>query len=224
MRVGTAWENITPDRPLPLMGQMYMRLGQYMRDPLTANAVVFDDGIKRVAVISVDVCLLPDKIVRSLQQACASTGDIDAESILIAATHTHVAPCTTERLAGAPDPGFLDRLETAVAQSVSRAIDDLEEGELFSGAGYLDQMGWNRRGMRRDGSCHMYWGSWKEDFVGSEGTRDGEVGVLVARKANGAIKAVISLFSTHPDLCRKRELLQCRSAGPGAPSVARRLG
>ncbi len=174
-------------------------MAEYIRDPLTANAVVFDDGIKRVAVISVDVCLLPDKIVRSLQQACASTGDIDAESILIAATHTHVAPCTTERLAGAPDPGFLDRLETAVAQSVSRAIDDLEEVELFSGAGYLDQMGWNRRGMRRDGSCHMYWGSWKEDFVGSEGPRDGEVGVLVARKANGAIKAVISPFSTHPN-------------------------
>ena len=153
---------------LPLMGQMYMRLGRLIRDPLTANAVVFDDGIKRVAVISVDLCRLPDKTVRSLQQACASTGDIDAESILIAATHTHVAPCTTERLAGAPDPGFLDSLQTAVAQSVSRAMDDLEEVELFSGAGYLDQMGWNRRGMRRDGSCHMYWGSWKEDFVGSE--------------------------------------------------------
>jgi hypothetical protein len=60
-------------------------------------------------------------------------------------------------------------------------------------------MGWNRRGMRRDGSCHMYWGSWKADFVGLEGPRDGEVGVIWASKANGDVKVVIPSFATHPN-------------------------
>jgi hypothetical protein len=60
-------------------------------------------------------------------------------------------------------------------------------------------MGWNRRGMRRDGSCHMYWGSWREDFVGIEGPRDGEVGVIFARRADGQVKAVVTSFSTHPN-------------------------
>lgn len=199
MRVGTAWEEITPDKPLPLLGQMHVRLGQYKHDPLTVNAVVFDDGNQRVAVLSVDVCVLPAALVDSLQQACAATGALDAKSVLIAATHTHVAPCTTDQLVGKVDPDFIKQLEAATAQAVKRAVDDLEQIELFAGSGHLAQMGWNRRGMRRDGSCHMYWGSWKEDFVGIEGPRDGEVAVVFARKSNGQVKAVVSSFATHPN-------------------------
>lgn len=203
MWVGTAWEEITPDRPLALMGQMYVRMGEYARDPLTVNAIVFEDvsaeDQRRVAVVSIDVCLLPDALVRKLQQACAAATDIPAESVLIAATHTHVAPCTTDRIAGTPEPAFLQRLEAAAAQAVKRAVADLEPVELFAGRGYLEQMGWNRRGMRRDGSCHMYWGSWKEDFVGLEGPRDGEVGVLFAQQADGQVKAVVTSFATHPN-------------------------
>jgi neutral ceramidase len=197
MRVGTAWEEITPDRPLHLLGQMHIRWGTYTRDPLTVNAVVFEEGAQRVALLSVDVCVLPADLVRSLQQACAA--HLAPEQVIIAATHTHVAPCTTSFLVGEADPAFLARLTEAVGQSVARAVTDLEECELYAGAGYLEQMGWNRRGMRRDGSCHMYWGSWKEDFVGIEGPRDGEVGVLFARRPDGQVKVVIPSFATHPN-------------------------
>lgn len=199
MFVGSAWEEITPNKPIHLLGQMHLRLGQYTHDPLTVNAAVFDDGNERVAVVSVDVCFLPDEMVRAFQQRCAASLQMDASNILIAATHTHVAPCTTDQLVGDTDPAFLARLEEAVVQAVGRAIENLEECTLFAGSGYLAQMGWNRRGMRRDGSCHMYWGSWREGFVGLEGPRDGEVGVIFARRADGKIKTVITSFSTHPN-------------------------
>lgn len=197
MHVGTAWEEITPDKPLHLLGQMHIRWGQYTRDPLTVNAVVFEEGGQRVALLSVDVCVLPGDLVRRLQQACAA--HLAPEHVILAATHTHVAPCTTSFLVGEADEGFLSRLTEAVAQSVARAVADLEECELFAGAGHLEQMGWNRRGMRRDGSCHMYWGSWKEDFVGLEGPRDGEVGALFARTPSGRVKVVVPSFATHPN-------------------------
>lgn len=199
MRIGTAWEEITPDHPLPLLGQMHVRLGQYKRDPLTVNAVVFDDAPARVAVVSIDVCVIPGDLARTMQQACAAASAIHADEVIVAATHTHVAPCTTNQLVGDVDPAFLARLIEAVAQSVARAIADLEECNLFAGAGDLEQMGWNRRGMRRDGSCHMYWGSWQPDFVGLEGPRDGEVGVIFARKPDGQVKVVIPSFATHPN-------------------------
>ena len=70
------------------------------------------------------------ELVRSLQRACAAV-EINAESVLIAATHMHVAPCTTERIVGQPAPAFLARLEEATVQAVGRAIDDLEETELL---------------------------------------------------------------------------------------------
>lgn len=199
MRVGTAWQEITPDHPLPLLGQMHVRLGHYTRDPLTVNAVVFDEGKGPVAVVSCDVCVIPGELVRTIQAACAAAANIRAEDVIIAATHTHVAPCTTDFLVGKSDPDFLQRFVAAVAQSVARAIENQEECALYSGAGSIEQMGWNRRGIRRDGSCHMYWGSWKEDFVGLEGPRDGEVGVIFAMRPDGQVKAVITGFASHPN-------------------------
>lgn len=199
LQIGTAWEEITPDRPLPLLGQMHVRLGQYRRDPLTVNAVVFADEATRVAVVSIDVCVIPGELARAIQQACAAATAIQAEDVIVAATHTHVAPCTTNQLVGEADPAFLARLIEAVAQSVARAVTDLEACDLFAGVGHLAQMGWNRRGMRRDGSCHMYWGSWQPDYVGLEGPRDGDVGVIFARKPDGQVKVVIPSFATHPN-------------------------
>jgi neutral ceramidase len=198
MRVGTAWEDITPDQPLPLLGQHYVRQGQYARDPLTVNAVVLDDTVQRLALVSVDVCFLPDALVRTLQQACAATAGVAADAVVIAATHTHVAPHTTQTPYGSPDPTFIARLTEATARSVQRAIVSLEECELFAGTGYLEHLGWNRRGMRRDGTCQMYYGSYEADFAGSEGPRDGELGVVFARRPDGQVKAVIPSFSTHP--------------------------
>ena len=199
MLAGTAWAEITPDRPLPLLGQMHVRLGQSTHDPLTVNTVVFADGDQRLALISVDVCLLPDELVRSLQSACAQATGLPPSAIILVATHTHVAPCTTNLLVGEADPAFLQQLEQATVTSVQRALANLEPVTLYAGRGYLEQMGWNRRGMRRDGSCQMYWGSWKADFVGLEGPRDGEVGVIWASKANGDVKVIIPSFATHPN-------------------------
>jgi neutral ceramidase len=199
IQVGTAWEEITPDRPLPLLGQMHVRLGQYKHDPLTVNAVVFANGEQQVAVVSIDVCWLTDELTRALQQACAAATGMPADAIILAATHTHVAPCTSNHLVGDTDAAFLEGLAAATVQAVQRAQADLEEVTLFAGRGYLAEMGWNRRGMRRDGSCHMYWGSWKEDFVGLEGPRDGEVGVIFARRPDGQVKVIIPSFATHPN-------------------------
>ena len=201
MRIGTAWQEITPDRPLTLLGQMNVRVAERTRDPLTVNAVVFEDGGKRVAIVSADLCMIPDETIRQHQAACESAHGIPADSVIIAATHTHVGPCTIHGLPGEVDDRFMADLQQAIVNVVGKAIDDLEEADLHAGAGYLEQMGWNRRGLRRDGSCHMYWGSWKDDFVGLEGPRDGQVGVIFARRKekDGSIKAVLSSFATHPN-------------------------
>jgi neutral ceramidase len=199
MLVGTAWEDITPAQPMPLMGQMYERIATYTRDPLTVNAVVFDDGSTTVTVVSADVCFVPPELTLEIQQICASRFGLDANTIVIAATHTHVAPLTTDRFIGEPEADFVVTFRDATVWAIENALSNREECTLFAGSGYLTEMGWNRRGMRRDGSCHMYWGSWKEDYVGLEGPRDPEVGVIYARRADDSVKVVIPSFATHPN-------------------------
>ena len=199
MRVGTAYRDITPDRPLALQGQMQIRIAKYTRDPLTVNAIVFEQGGSRVALISTDVCVLPNHLAEEIKRAVSDASGIPVGDVIPAATHTHVGPCTTTRLFGDIDPAWRDHLIKSTADAVKSAVDDLEDVELFAGAGWLEHMGWNRRGLRSDGACHMYYGSWRPDFVGIEGPRDGQVGVLAARRPDGSVKAIVSSFSTHPN-------------------------
>ena len=203
MKAGTSWCDITPDHPLNLLGQMHVRQGEYARDPLTVNAVVFEDQGSHVAIVSADVCLIPDELAVELQQMVASdahvAGKIKAADVIIHSTHTHVAPCTTNGIAGEIDDAWFALFKQKVVTAVSEALGKLEPVTLWSGNGYIEELGWNRRGMSRHGKCEMYYGSWNEDFVGIEGPRDGHVGLVWAKDKQDKIKFVISSFSTHPN-------------------------
>ncbi len=120
MQVGTAWEDITPDRPLHLLGQMAIRTGEYTRDPLTTNAVVLDDGTQRLAMVSIDVCVLPADLVNQIKQRGSEASGITPENIIVIATHTHVAPCTTDLLFGDVDADWVEQLFSATAKAAPR--------------------------------------------------------------------------------------------------------
>ena len=199
MLVGTSYRDTTTDRPLAQQGQMRKRIAEHARDPLTVNAVTFADETTRVAIVSVDICALPEYLAARMKSACSAAAGISPDDVTVSATHSHVAPCTVSRTVGKPDEDWLAELVAKTGESVADAFETAEEATLFAGTGWLDHMGWNRRGLRSDGACHMYHGSWREDFVGIEGPRDGEVGVLFARRDDGSVIAAVTSFSTHPN-------------------------
>ena len=178
---------------------MRVRYGEYTHDPLTVNCVMFEQDGVRVALISCDLAFLPDDFVKSAQTSCEKEVGIPASSVLIACTHSHLAPCTTDFIFGSPDEKFMAALHRALVDVVLRSSTDLEDADIYAGSGWLEQMGFNRRGLHHGGKGDMYYGSWREGFEGVEGPRDGEVGVVFARKPTGDIKAVVTSFSTHPN-------------------------
>jgi len=201
MRAASAWRDVTPDRPIYLAGQMHARLGEYARDPLTVNAAVFEDGQEKVAIVSADVCIIPDQIADELRRSIAQAVGIQEHNILLSATHTHVAPFLEDLgLDGAPiDEQWVSFFKQSIIDAVSEANANLIEVKLWSGNGYIEQMGWNRRGLHRDGFCEMYLGSWRPGFKGIEGPRDGHVGVIWATDESHNVTLVVSSFSTHPN-------------------------
>lgn len=199
MKAASAWCDVTPEGSIDLLGQMRVRKAERTRDPLTVNAAVFEDAGRRVALVSADVCLVPDELVVTLRDMVKAQGIIKPDDFVITATHTHVSACTTNGIAGEIDPKWLERFKAAVLESIAKAAEKLEDVTLWSGNGWCDLMGWNRRGMHRDGTCDMYHGSWREGFKGIEGPRDGHVGLIWATNAKGDITLVISSFSTHPN-------------------------
>ena len=198
MRIGTARADITPARPLPIAGMMMVRLGEYVQSPLMVNAVCFGSDDRHIVLCSCDVLLLPDEFVRRVQAECAAQHSVEANSVIIACTHTHQAPCTVDFFPGRVCGEFMDSLCGALVEVVGQAIDDLEEADVLADEGWLDEMGFNRRGMDANGRAEMNYGSWNDDYAGLEGPRDGAVTVIWARDRRGRVKVVVPCFATHP--------------------------
>ena len=205
IRVGGAAADITPDKPIPIAGQMNRRLGEYTHDPLTVNAAAFEQGDARAVLISCDLATLPDAFIRSVQADCEKSCGIPASRVMIACTHTHLGPCTVEFLPeDEVNPDYMKRLHETLLRVVGKAVRDLQDVTLYAGSGNIPHMGFNRRGLHKNGKADMYLGSWSDDFAGVAGPRDGEVGVIFARNPEGNLKLVIASFSTHPN-CNEGE-------------------
>lgn len=224
MRAGTACADITPSERIGIAGQMNLRYGDYTHDPLTVNAVAFEAGETRVVLVSCDLLVLPDELVRAVQAECENACGLPARSLILACTHTHTAPYTGPLVIADAEPFFLDMLRLALVDVAKRALDDLEAVELYAGTGWLEQMGFNRRGYHKDGTVDMYHGCWNDDFAGLEGPRDGEVGVIFGRRPGGSLKFVIPSFSTHATVLGGESYYSADVAGAVRDHLRKNLG
>src|SRR4028119_1227 len=89
---GFAEIDYTPEPGLPLLGQLHERIATHARDPLCACAAAFREGDTTVVIVSVDAGLISSEFVAATQEAWATRASLPPGSLLIHATHTHVAP------------------------------------------------------------------------------------------------------------------------------------
>lgn len=224
MQIGTAWADITPDKPIHIAGQLHERLGEYAHDPLTANAVAFEQAGVRVALVSCDLLFLTDEFTGEVKSQCKREFGIPASSVIIACTHTHLAPCTKAGLPGSVDLHYMSGLRDILVRVIGDALGNMEEAAIYAGTGHVDQLGFNRRGVHADGRVDMYYGCWNEDFVGIEGPRDGQVSVIFARRMDGSLKVVIPSFATHPNSMEGESYYSADIVGAVRAFLRRNLG
>jgi neutral ceramidase len=196
---GFAEVDYTPELGLKLRGQQYVRVAERVRDPLLANAVAMRSGDETVVIVSVDICFVTTEFVTGTQEAFAERTGLPAERLLIHTTHSHVAPAAVDYRWATADLDFLDKLRNDILSAAMSAIDRLEPVTVFSGAGKLDCLNWNRRSMYANGTSAMHGSADREGFIGTEGTRDANLSVLFFRNSEGAITGVITNFGTHPN-------------------------
>lgn len=96
-------------------------------DPLTATALVLEDGDRRVALISIDAVIVSAELKR---RAVAAIG-MDTDSVLLAASHTHSGPGGDQLdllLSRAYyDIETMDAIVAAIRRAVAAAGQDLRE-------------------------------------------------------------------------------------------------
>lgn len=137
LRAGTAGVTITPDRPLYLEGyggRSKPTTGTL--DPLEARAIVFDDGERRAAIVSADLCGLDAPSVQRIR--AAATAGIPGEDLIVTYSHTHAAPAVTRVGSVAIDADYLGWVEEALARVVVAASRSLRPVTLGTGEGQVD--------------------------------------------------------------------------------------
>lgn len=88
INIGWAQTDITPDRPIYVIGQLYSRISSYVHDPITATCLVLENGEEQMTMVSCDMGGVPtmhlDKILSRV-----NVPGLDKKRVVFSATHTH---------------------------------------------------------------------------------------------------------------------------------------
>ncbi|MCQ2437633.1 MAG: hypothetical protein MJ099_04490 [Clostridia bacterium] len=194
MQIGWAQTSITSLRPMLVIGQMYPRVSEYVRDPITATALVLDNGETQAVMVSMDMTEFPDYLPEYLKKALSDVEDLDPANISISATHTHnSADCIDflrednikvygeDILPPAPQPDDLlvgeeakEFLTERIADIVRRAWQGRKPGGIARAHEYA-AIGFNRRpvfGNSESSETIMYGDCSRDDFIRFENGTD----------------------------------------------------
>ncbi|HTE18587.1 MAG TPA: neutral/alkaline non-lysosomal ceramidase N-terminal domain-containing protein, partial [Armatimonadota bacterium] len=149
LRAGVARVDITPPVGTPLGGYAG-RLGRGstgVHDPIHAKALVLDDGVTRLAVITTDLVGTNPEMTRRVAEAAK----FPPGQLLLCASHTHSGPGAYGKplfatlTLGAYREKVFDLLATGIARALTQAIEGLQPARLAIGEVPLRGFQRNRR-------------------------------------------------------------------------------
>jgi neutral ceramidase len=194
LMIGIAEVNYTPEIGLDLVGNYrgddYASRG--VHDSLFARALVASDAKgEKVALLTIDICMLYKEPVEMMRSYIASKTNIRPENIMIHASHTHSGPRSD--LAAPKAKEYL----TKAADAVVLANQRLKPTKLSVGRTTEDRVSFNRRLECIDGTTHMCWEKFKPGFVvGPLGPKDPEL-ITISMEQEGKSAGVIVNFGCH---------------------------
>jgi hypothetical protein len=112
--------DITPSQPVPLAGYAgRTREFHSVSAPLEANAVLLASEGTRVLLVSADLLYFGPELVSSVRRRVSGYG-LEAEHVIMTASHTHFAPATdrTKPLLGTVDAQYLRHVEQRLLELV----------------------------------------------------------------------------------------------------------
>src|SRR5690606_15258566 len=197
-RVGAATTDITPPVGTPLGGYAFRGVHQCtgVCHPLTAAALVIDDGTTPVLLISAEWLGFYDKADLVRARVMAATG-LSEGQIVLTGTHTHCGPAIRDfdvERHGRIDTDYVTSAADRIAAAAAAAWRDRLPARLRRTAGHLDLAVCRRRpDPSRPGRVlsgpHPY----------PDGPTDHELGVLLAvSSVDGAVRTVIVNYACHP--------------------------
>ncbi len=188
---------------------MHDRRASHTHDPLYARALVLDNGETRLAFVMVDSCMLPRELCDQAKQRIFETLALKPGQALIAATHTHTAPCATSIFQSEPDPEYQHRLCRDIVLAVEDAARNLAPVRIGWGVGEVADEVFNRRWHMKPGSVpanpfgetsdrvRMNPPRQDENLIEAAGPTDPTVPFLALERLDGSPLAVLANYALH---------------------------
>ena len=88
INIGWSQTDITPDRPIYVIGQLYSRISSYVHDPITATCLVLENGDDQITMISCDMGGVPTMHLKNILDR-VNVPELDKARVVFSATHTH---------------------------------------------------------------------------------------------------------------------------------------
>ncbi len=131
LQAGSATVDISPETlPAYQNGGFLQARSNRVLDPLQARSLVVSDGRETIAIVIVDSCMFPTSLCDEIKRLASQETGIQADHILISATHTHMAPAAMMCLGCPADEPYLQYVPSRVAQSIVDAYRNLQPAKL----------------------------------------------------------------------------------------------
>ncbi len=216
MKAGFAERDITPKAGMERPGG-YGKVFHdgNVHDPCKIRASVFDDGTNRVALVGIDTLTVAKALVQNARQGIQKACGINADAIMVGASHSHSAgPLSmilpgqfdhasplVQRLAyemsSCADPEYMELVEKKLIEAVVKANNNSVNVKCGVGSGYEDKSAFNRRFIMKNGMACTHPGKCNPDIVRPAGPTDPEVGVIGAWDSEGRLIGCVVNFACH---------------------------
>jgi len=195
--------------PVILNGGFGGRTADQAHDPLHARCLVLDDGVTRVAIVVVDICMMSREFLDETKELAHKATGIPVDRMMISATHTHAGPAVMNCLLSGVDETYRKFLPRQIAKGIELAVKNLapatmgwtvtaEPNRTFCRRWIVrpDKLLVNPFGDRVDRAMlHPQWQN--PDCLGPSGPVDPSISILSVQSPGGRPIAVLTNYSMH---------------------------
>ncbi|HSW46117.1 MAG TPA: LamG-like jellyroll fold domain-containing protein [Phycisphaerae bacterium] len=233
-RAGASAVDITPQEfPVGVAGGFFERTAAKAHDRLHARCLALDDGTTRIAIVTVDTCVIPRDLLDQAKQLAHKATGIPMDRMLMSATHTHSAPAIIGLLGKDAEEKHGQLLPEQIAQTVQAAVANLAPARIgwavVRAPEHTHCRQWIRRPDRIDTDpfgrqsvrAMMHPGYQNPDYLGPSGPVDPDLSFVSVQSCQGRPIALLANYSMH---YVGAEPLSADYFGAFADSIARLMG
>jgi neutral ceramidase len=198
IRLGVKKINITPDKPVSLLGYFNERISEGVLDPLYCRMAALAGEKGRLLFIQLDSCLIPEDDAERMKILISAAGAYREEEILIFTNHTHTAPALADFFKTRRESRYADWLIGRITEEAALLRPEKEYITKIASSSHAG-LSYNRRWYMDDGTVATNPQKRSSRMKKPEGAVDRTLQAVIFQSKEGSLDALFVNISNHTD-------------------------